>query len=94
MTRYRKSTSLDDHYVPDEDVEVVPRHAHPVHVRESSYGVRSLQDHRVSAPILPPVVPDRLTALHKDELWASDKIIVVSDGSLDMESCLRLGAHG
>ena len=71
-TRYRKSTSLDDSYVPDEDVEVVPRHTHPVHIRESNYGVRSLQEYRVSASILPSVAPDRVTALHRDELWASD----------------------
>ena len=65
--------SLDDHCVPDEDVEVVPCHAHPVNVRESHHGALSLQDHRVSAPILPPVAPDRVTALHKEKLWASDK---------------------
>ena len=54
-TRYKKSKSLDDHYVPGEDVQAVPRHANPVHVRESNYDMRPLQDHRVSAPILPPV---------------------------------------
>ena len=68
--------------MPGEDVEAVPRHAHPVHVRESNYGVQPLQDHRVSAPILPPVDPDRVTVLHRDELSASDKIVAVSDGAL------------
>ena len=65
------------------DVEVIPRHAHPVCVKESDYGVRPLQDHRISAPILPPTAPDRVIALHKEELWASEKIVAVSDGSLD-----------
>ena len=82
-TRYRKSTTLDDHYVPDADVEAIPRHAHPVSVKESNYGVRPSQDHRILAPIMPPTTPDRVTVLHKGELWASDKIIAVSDGSLD-----------
>ena len=75
--------SLDDHYVSDVDVEAVPRHAHPVCVVESNYGVQPSQDHRISAPIIPPTAPDRVTVLHKDELWASDKIVAVSDGSLD-----------
>ena len=74
---------MTDHYVPDVDVEVVPRHAHPVRVTESNYGVRSSQDHRISTPIMPPTVPDKVTVLHKDELWSSDKIVAVSDGSLD-----------
>ena len=69
MTWYRKSTALDDHYLPDVDVEVVPHHAHPVHVMESNYGVRPSQDHRISAPIMPPTAPNRVTVLHKDELW-------------------------
>ena len=67
-TRYRKSTALDDHYVPDVDVEVVPRHVHPVCVMESNYGVRPSQDDQISAPIMPPTAPDRVTVLHKDEL--------------------------
>ena len=83
MTRYRKSTVLDDHYVPDIDVEVIPRDAYPVCVRESNYGVRPLQDHRISAPILPPAAPDMVIVLRKEELWASDKSVAVSNGSLD-----------
>ena len=82
-TRYRKSTALDDHYIPNVDVEVIHRQAHPVCVKESDYGVRPSQDHRVSAPILSPTAPDRVTVLHKEELWASDNIVAVSDGSLD-----------
>ena len=69
LGKYRKSTSLDDHYVPDEVVEVMPRHVHPVQVRESSYGVRPLQDHRISAPTPLTLAPDRVDILNKEELW-------------------------
>ena len=85
-TRYRKSTSLDGHYVPDKVVDVIPRHAHPVQVRESSYDVRPLQDHRKYLCAYPTCawrLPPTEWILNKEELWTSDKIVAVSDGPLD-----------
>ena len=67
-TRYRKSTSLGNYYVPDEDVEVIPRHPQPVQMRESSYDVRPLQDHRTSVPTPTAIVPIRVHVLNKEEL--------------------------
>ena len=83
VTRLRQSTALADHFVPDVTVDDVPNHAHPVTVSTSDYGTRPRQDYRCATPLAPTVRTRTVQTSELAALWGSDKIIAVSDGSLD-----------
>lgn len=83
VTRYKKSTALHNHYVPDRTVDDVPMHSHPTEISASNYGVRPVLDYRASSPVATTNTVTAVKLVNPDELWSSDKIIAVSDGSLD-----------
>ena len=83
VTSLRQSTALLDHFVPDITVDDVPSHAHPVTASTSDYGTRPHQDYRCASPPAPVARATTVQTNDPATLWKSDKIIAVSDGSLD-----------
>ena len=83
VTRFRQSTALADHFVPDATVDDVPDYAHPVTVTTSDYGTRPCQDYRCATPPAPVVHTQNVQINELATLWESSKIVAASDRSLD-----------
>ena len=81
-TRYKQHSTLSNVYVPDEKSNI-PEHSHPCLVETVPHGVMPLTLHQTNP--LPAVTEpqQRILRFNENVLWDSNKIIGVSDSSVD-----------
>ena len=81
-TRFKLHRLLLNVYVPDEESEI-PEHSHPCLIKETSHGVMPLTVYQTNPTPSAEEPREWISRLNEDLLWTSDKIIGVSDSSVD-----------